>query len=402
MYKLKYKELIHLTKGKHHDGGGLYIRITKQGKGLWTYRFRINKKSHEMSLGTFPEVKISEAREKLAEQKRLRLKDINPLHEKRKHEILKEQQNKKFSEIADLYITTKKKDEWTNPKSEQQWRSTIETYAKPVLDRKPFIDINNDDIVEVLLPIWTTKTETARRLQQRLFRIITFAKVKKWYLKENPASWQEHLYHILPNPFKIKKVKHHPFLHHEKVNCFYNELCEIDLLSTFALRLLILTVTRTSEVIKSKFEQFDLDKGIWNLPYYNMKARKEHTVPLSDDAIAIIKLMRKKHNHEYVFTNPSTGKHISNGAVVLLRRQPLALQQIRQGHSDGSQQTPRNPTQHTINSPHRRSQGSCRAGHVNRRHRENPAESIRADMEEQSASISVVHQYATRRKKRIC
>ena len=86
MYKLKYKELIHLTKGKHHDGGGLYIRITKQGKGLWTYRFRINKKSHEMSLGTFPEVKISEAREKLAEQKRLRLKDINPLYEKRKYE----------------------------------------------------------------------------------------------------------------------------------------------------------------------------------------------------------------------------------------------------------------------------------------------------------------------------
>ena len=109
MYKLKNKQLIHLKKGKHHDGGGLYIRITKQGKGLWTYRFRINKKSHEMSLGTFPEVKISEAREKLAEQKRLRLKDINPLHEKRKHEILKEQQNKKFSEIADLYITTKKK-----------------------------------------------------------------------------------------------------------------------------------------------------------------------------------------------------------------------------------------------------------------------------------------------------
>ena len=66
MYKLKNKELIYLTKGKHHDGGGLYIRITRQGKGLWTYRFRLNKKSHEMSLGTFPEVKLSEAREKLA------------------------------------------------------------------------------------------------------------------------------------------------------------------------------------------------------------------------------------------------------------------------------------------------------------------------------------------------
>ena len=118
MYKLKNKQLIHLTKGKYHDGGGLYIRITRQGKGLWTYRYRLNKTSHEMSLGTYPEVSLSEAREKFSEQKRLRLKQINPLHEKRKYEILKEQQNKKFSEIADLYITTKKREEWTNPKSE--------------------------------------------------------------------------------------------------------------------------------------------------------------------------------------------------------------------------------------------------------------------------------------------
>ena len=109
MYKLKNKELIHLTKGKHHDGGGLYIRITRQGKGLWTYRFRLNKKSHEMSLGTFLRLNYLMQEKKLAEQKRLRLNKVNPLHEKRKHEILKEQQNKKFSEIADLYITTKKR-----------------------------------------------------------------------------------------------------------------------------------------------------------------------------------------------------------------------------------------------------------------------------------------------------
>ena len=78
MYKLKNKQLIHLAKGKYHDGGGLYIRIKRQGKGLWTYRYSLNKTSHEMSLGTYPEVSLSEAREKLAEQKRLKLKQINP------------------------------------------------------------------------------------------------------------------------------------------------------------------------------------------------------------------------------------------------------------------------------------------------------------------------------------
>ena len=317
MKRLNAKQILVLPIGKYPDGNGLYLSIYKTGRGKWSFRYTLNKKAREMGLGSFPEVSLFDARQHALSNKQLLGKKIDPIDEKNRAQILRQQQNKKFSDIADIYISTKKKDEWTNPKSEQQWRNTIATYASPILDRKPFIDINNDDIVEVLLPIWTTKTETARRLQQRLFRIITFAKVKKWYLKENPASWQEHLYHILPNPFKIKKVKHHPFLNHEKVNCFYNELCEIDLFSTFALRLLILTVTRTSEVIKSKFQQFDLDKGIWNLPYYNMKARKEHTVPLSDDAISIIKLMRKKHNHEYVFINPSTGKHISNGAMLV-------------------------------------------------------------------------------------
>ena len=317
MKRLNAKQILVLPIGKHPDGNGLYLSIYKPGRGKWSLRYTLNKKAREMGLGSFPEVTLLDARQHALSNKQLLIKKIDPIDEKKRVEVLRQQQNKKFSDIADIYISTKKKDEWTNPKSEQQWRNTITTYASPVLDRKPFVDINNDDIVEVLLPIWTTKTETARRLQQRLFRIITFAKVKKWYLKENPASWHEHLYHILPNPFKIRKVKHHPYLIHDNISKFYIELCELNLLSTYALRLLILTITRTSEVIKSKFEQFDLDKKIWTLPYYNMKGRKEHTVPLSNEVISIIELIRKKHNHDYVFTNPATGRHISNGAMLV-------------------------------------------------------------------------------------
>ncbi len=317
MKRLNAKQILALPIGKYHDGNGLYLSINSPGRGKWSFRYTINKKSREMGLGGFPDVSLFQARQHALSNKQLLGKKIDPIDEKNRAQILRQQQNKKFSDIADIYISTKKKDEWTNPKSEQQWRNTIATYASPVLDKKPFIDINNDDIVEVLLPIWTTKTETARRLQQRLFRIITFAKVKKWYLKENPASWHEHLYHILPNPFKIRKVKHHPYLIHDNISRFYIELCELNLLSTYALRLLILTITRTSEVIKSKFEQFDLDKKIWTLPYYNMKGRKEHTVPLSNEVISIIELMRKKHNHDYVFTNPATGRHISNGVMLV-------------------------------------------------------------------------------------
>ena len=89
------------------------------------------------------------------------------------------------------------------------------------------------------------------------------------------------------------------------------------MLSTYALRLLILTATRTKEVIESQFDEFDLQKKMWTIPADKMKVRKKHKVPLSDEAISIIELMRKKHNHEYVFTNPATGRHISNGAMLI-------------------------------------------------------------------------------------
>ena len=178
----------------------------------------------------------------------MKKKKINPLHEKKKIQVLQEQQNKKFSEIVDLYITTKKRDEWTNPKSEQQWRNSIATYASPTLDKKPFIHINHDDIIQVLQPIWKDKTETARRIQQRLDRIFSFAKIRNWYTQENPASWKDHLVYVLSDPYKMQKIKHFASLPYSRIVPFYKELCDFELLSAYALRLLILTATRTKEV----------------------------------------------------------------------------------------------------------------------------------------------------------
>ena len=114
-----------------------------------------------MGLGRFPDVSLFDARQHALSNKQLLRKNIDPIDEKNRAEVLRQQQNKKFSEIADIYISTKKKDEWTNPKSEQQWRNTIATYASPILDRKPFQDINHDDVLEVLNKIWKTKTETS-------------------------------------------------------------------------------------------------------------------------------------------------------------------------------------------------------------------------------------------------
>ena len=273
-----------------------------------------------MGLGTFPEISIVDARQKAEDNRRLVLNKTDPIEDKRRQEVLRNQQNKKFSYIADLYITAKKKEEWRNPKSEQQWRNTINTYATPYLDKKPFIDISVDDIHELLLPIWSSKTETARRLQQRLFRIFGYAKIKKWYERDNPALWTGGLQEIMSDPYKIHKVKSFASLNYSKISNYYKDIRELDLLAVHALKLLILTATRTKEVIQSKFSEFDLDKKVWTIPGHKMKAGVEHKIPLSNEAIQIINFMRQKHNHEYVFHNPATGKHISNGAMLVFTK----------------------------------------------------------------------------------
>lgn len=320
MHKLKYKQLLTLPKGKYHDGKGLYISISSQGRGKWSYRYRLDHKSREMGLGTFPEISIVDARQKAEDNRRLVHQKIDPIDDKRRQEVLRNQKNKKFSYIADLYIKAKKQEEWRSPRSEQSWRHTINTYAIPYLDKKPFIDINVDDVHELLLPIWSTKTETARRLQQRLFRIFGYAKIKKWYERDNPALWTGGLQEIMSDPYKIHKVKSFASLKHSDIAKFYQDISQLDLITVYALRLLILTATRTKEVIEARFIEFDLNKKVWTIPEHKMKAGVEHKVPLSDAAIQIINFMRKKHNHEYVFHNKATGKHISNNAMLVFTK----------------------------------------------------------------------------------
>ena len=287
MHKFKHKQLLNLKNGKYHDGKGLYISITSPGTGKWSLRYRLDHKSREMGLGTFPEISIVDARQKAEDNRRQILNKIDPIEDKRKQEVLRNQQGKKFSYIADLYISAKKKEEWRNPKSEQQWRNTITSYAVPFLDKKPLIEINIDDIQELLLPIWSSKTETARRLQQRLFRIFGYAKIKRWYEKDNPALWKGGLQEVMADPYKIHKVKSFASLQHKDVSKFYKDISQLDTIAVYALRLLILTATRTKEAIEARFDEFDLDKKVWTIPEHKMKAGVEHKVLLSDEAIQI-------------------------------------------------------------------------------------------------------------------
>ena len=165
-------------------------------------------------------------------------------------------------------------------------------------------------------------------MQQRLFRIFGYAKIKKWYERDNPALWKGGLQEVMSDPYKIHKVQSFASLKYVKISNFYNDLVTFDVITVYALRLLILTATRTKEAIEARFDEFDLDKKIWTIPEHKMKAGVEHKIPLSDEALKIIKLMRKKHNHEYLFHNPATGRHISNNAMLVFIKKNFTKSKI--------------------------------------------------------------------------
>ena len=310
----------HLKTGKKiHDGRGLYF-FKKGDKGRWSFRYQRDGRCHEMGCGTYPEVSISMARERRESYKKMLSCRVDPITEKRKEEAKRKViRNKHFSDLAKIYIE-RKKFEWRNSKHCKQVGSTLETYAYKILDSKPIEDIEVQDVIRVLKPIWIKKTVTAQRVMQRIARVIGMAKSLGLYHKDNPAIWKGNLEFNLSDPIKINKVRHHPAMPYKMLPAFYQLLMKQSNLSSYALRLLILTVARTNEILGARRDEFDLQERRWTVPEHRMKANREHKVPLSDEAIEIIKSRMRESNQELLFPSVIGKKHISNMAMLQLMR----------------------------------------------------------------------------------
>ena len=157
-----------------------------------------------------------------------------------------------FTTCAAEYIRAQRKG-WKSAKHARQWVRTLKTYARPVIGAKPVDTINTDDILKILSPIWSTKTETAKRVQGRIENILDFASAHKYCDGANPARWRGHMDKLLPKPSRVKRVKHHPAMPYSEVPGFMTELTKIKCMSSKALRILILTATRTSEALQSEW-----------------------------------------------------------------------------------------------------------------------------------------------------
>ncbi|MEK9652829.1 MAG: integrase arm-type DNA-binding domain-containing protein [Betaproteobacteria bacterium] len=307
------------TKCVLRDGGGLELRVHNERSKSWVYRKTINGKRKEYGLGSYTNVPLATAREKAAEYGALIDQGIDP----KAHQHLSRQEAKlrdtTFSEAAEQYLQEHSL-EWSNEKHRQQWRSTIDAYAKPIIGDIPIAQLTTEDILRALKPIWTKKTETATRVRERIERIIGASMAMGVPLMANPASWKGNLEHRLPKPTKVKTQKQHPAMPHGLLPQFWNELKTKNSDGSRALQLLILTACRTSEVIQAKREEIDLKEMIWTIPIERMKPGREHVIPLTAEMISIIKEQVNRYKSDYLFPGSRYGKTLSGGTFLKLMK----------------------------------------------------------------------------------
>lgn len=306
--------------GKYADGGrsGLWLKVSPTGARRWFVRVVVDGKRREMSLGSYPTVGLAEARELALEAQRLARRGVDPI-EHRAEQAAVESSKPTFTSAAAAYIRAHRRG-WKNAKHARQWVSTLKTYARPVVGSKPVDTITTDDVLLVLRPIWSSKTETAKRVQGRMENVLDFASAHKWRDESNPARWRGHLDKLLAKPTKVKRVRHHPAMPYSELPGFMRELEAVEGMAALALRFLILTATRTSETLNAQWSEVDIDAAVWTIPAERMKAKREHRVPLTPEALAILRAVPRVAGEAWIFPGGRAGRPLSTMALLMAMR----------------------------------------------------------------------------------
>ncbi len=289
--------------GYYGDGGGLWLQISKLGGKSWVCRFSFQGRVCEMGLGAAHTVSLAEARLQAQACRKAVKEGRNPIEErkaKRADARLEAANTKTFAECAIAYIEAHRAG-WKNEKHGKQWATTLETYAFPVIGQLAVAAVDTALVLRVLEPIWHTKTETANRLRGRVETVLDWATVRGYRQGENPARWRGHLDKLLPARSKVQAVEHHAALPYMEIGAFMVDLREREGIAPRALEFAILTVARSGEVRGATWAEIDLDARLWTVPAERMKAGKEHRVPLSDEALALLQSLPRTKDDEYVF-----------------------------------------------------------------------------------------------------
>lgn len=310
--------------GHHTVGGvaGLALQVTKTGARSWMIlRVMVGGKRRDMGLGGYPDVNLAQARE-AARTARLKISEgIDPIeHGKVARSALAASVASAwtFEACAKEFILAKEP-EWRNAKHGAQWRSTLETYAYPVIGNLLVRDVELPHVLKILEPIWSTKTETATRVRSRLENVLDWATTRGYREGLNPARWKGHLSNQLPKPSKVSEVEHHPALPVADIPAFMQRLRTQEGTAAVALHFAILTAARSGEVRGATWDEIDVKRKTWTVPKERMKMGKEHVAALSTAALALLECLPRDKAQPLVFPSP-TGKVFSDMSLTAVTR----------------------------------------------------------------------------------
>jgi integrase len=307
--------------GLYGDGGGLYLQVSANGSKSWIFRFKTRGRTRYMGLGSLKTISLAKAREAASKCRELRLQGIDPITQRDSVRVaarLDAVKTMTFDECRDAYIASHQA-AWRNAKHRMQWVNTLDTYVSPVFGKLAVQAVDVAWVTQVLEPIWSTKPETASRLRGRIERVLDWAKARGFRAGENPARWRGHLDQLLPARSKVHKVQHHAALPFSELPPFMAALRERAGVAARALEFAILTAARTGEVIGATWNEIDLGRRTWTVPANRMKGHREHRVPLSDRAVALLEEMQGTKSNEFVFSRHG-GKRLSNMALLMMLR----------------------------------------------------------------------------------
>ncbi len=298
-------------------GGQLYLRITPTGFKYWQIRYyKANGKESLHQFANYPQTSLLQARAQLLVLLPVLLAGQTPPAVAARQA---ERAAMSFDQCAASYIEAKRP-EWKNAKHAQQWTNTLAQHASPVFGNLPVTSVRRDDVLRCLEPIWLTHNETASRLRGRIESVLDWAKAKGFREGDNPAIWRGGLQNLLSAPGKTQKVVNHPSLPYAELPAFFQQLKTTNGESAAALMFLILTATRTSEVLGATWDEIQAGKqAIWTIPEERMKAAREHRIPLSCPALDLLK--RRPRVGPYVFSTAVLGNSaMSNMCMAMLLR----------------------------------------------------------------------------------
>ena len=275
-------------------------------------------------------VTLAEARDKAAPLHKLVKEGVDPLDKREADAKAAAAEAQKaavraitFRTVAERYLDAHEKT-WRNPKHRMQWRNTLDTYAHPHFGDLSVAEVGTEHVLTALEPIWRSKPETATRVRGRVESILDYATAREWRSGENPARWRGHLANLLPARSKVAPVEHHAALPWAEIGAFLPALRAQAGVAARALEFTILTAARSGEVFGARWSEVDLATKVWTVSAARMKAGREHRVPLSEPALAVLRDMAELRTTDavdaFVFPGAGKGRPLSVMAMTMVLR----------------------------------------------------------------------------------